>query len=479
MKTNILVKIITAGLLLVALLLAITQCGSPEPVQETAVQTMGGEPLDKETQIELGIEADTPEDTIKTLIANARQQKEQNALIIAENEAIKRDNQALKNMEDTLFTRLKAYLSDQANAFRLESEAERDNARLELESILNRAREDRALSGPEPGRNASAGYALSAEPPDPDGTIWIPPLGSVQGSSNALPGIMGRLAPTSFTSLATGGTGGTVGDAAVNNTTVKRVEDDPIIPVYTIAKNSTLVGATAFTALVGRVPVGNNVIDPYNFKAIVGKDNLIANGQEVPELAYAIVSGSAVGDWTLGCVQGDVYSITFVFEDGRITTLPPPADISKGGTVSKNVKIGELSDQFGNPCVIGKKITNAGRYLASRIAATAAGAAAVAAAASETTSSFSNLGGLGAGGVTVVDGDKGKYVLNETLAGAAAETAQWIRDRQALEFDAIYVPPGAALAIHITEELKIDYDKNGRMTHHPDFTFGEAYRELD
>jgi cell division protein ZapB len=143
------------------------------------------------------------------------------------------------------------------------------------------------------------------------------------------------------------------------------------------------------------------------------------------------------------------------------------------------VKIGELSDAYGNPCVVGEKISNAGKYLLQRTAAVAAGAAAQAAAAAETTTTVDSIGGIGVGGTTVVTGDKGKFVLDQTLAGAAAEAAQWIRDRQASEFDAVYAPPGQKVAIHITEELRIDYDELGRMTRYAGFALGGKYRELD
>ena len=71
-------------------------------------------------------------------------------------------------------------------------------------------------------------------------------------------------------------------------------------PVYTVPRNATLVGARGFTALVGRIPVGGQVVDPFPFKVLVGADNLAANGVVMPELFGMVFSGRAVGDWTLG-----------------------------------------------------------------------------------------------------------------------------------------------------------------------------------
>ena len=62
-------------------------------------------------------------------------------------------------------------------------------------------------------------------------------------------------------------------------------------PVYTLPENSTLVGSRAMTALLGRVPINGTVTDPYPFKVLIGKDNLTANGIELPDVEGAIVSG--------------------------------------------------------------------------------------------------------------------------------------------------------------------------------------------
>ena len=79
---------------------------------------------------------------------------------------------------------------------------------------------------------------------------------------------------------------------------------NPATPVYTIPRNATLIGSTAMTALVGRVPVKGQVRDPMPFKVIAGKDNLAANGLTIPGVQGMIWSGTAIGDWTLSCVTG-------------------------------------------------------------------------------------------------------------------------------------------------------------------------------
>lgn len=70
-------------------------------------------------------------------------------------------------------------------------------------------------------------------------------------------------------------------------------------PVYTIHENATLMGSVAMTALIGRVPVDGTMNDPYPFKVLVGPENLTANGIDLPDVAGAVMSGTASGDWTL------------------------------------------------------------------------------------------------------------------------------------------------------------------------------------
>ena len=467
MSSNLVVKIAVGVLVLAALMLGVTKCSRDDVVQSStdSVPVVGGDAMDQDTRAALGIEADTPEDTVQTLITNVREQNKRMEELESANSELRSENEQLLRMEDSLWNRMQNELSNQSSVLRDTNRREIDDARLQISQLVDRARLSSQGSGQ--GAPPTTSYGL----PDETGTVWLRPLDA--GGASSFPG-SSVIANLPWQDGGPSGQG--VGQRAAFQSNGL---ESSMTPAYTIPKNSTLVGATAFTALIGRVPVGQNVIDPYTFKVLIGKDNLIANGQEIPEVAYAVVSGKAIGDWTLSCVSGDVFSITFVFEDGRIVTLPTPENIADGQTATRDVKIGELSDAFGNPCVVGDKISNAGKYLLQRVAAVAAGAAAQAAAAAETTTTVDSIGGIGVGGTTVVTGDKGKFVLDQTLAGAAAEAAQWIRDRQALEFDAVYAPPGQRVAIHITEELRIDYDELGRLTQYPGFLLGGKHRELD
>ncbi|RMM91941.1 hypothetical protein ALQ70_05042, partial [Pseudomonas savastanoi pv. glycinea] len=153
-------------------------------------------------------------------------------------------------------------------------------------------------------------------------------------------------------------------------------------------QNSTLMGSVAMSALIGRVPVDGTVNDPYPFKVLIGPDNLTANGIDLPDVAGAVASGTASGDWTLSCVRGQIKSLTFVFTDGTVRTLPAPA---QGGNQQNNNQnnqnnsgdqqpiqggLGWISDPYGIPCIAGERRSNAQQYIGSQALITAAGAGA-------------------------------------------------------------------------------------------------------
>jgi len=230
-------------------------------------------------------------------------------------------------------------------------------------------------------------------------------------------------------------------------------------PVYTVPRNATLIGSTAMTALVGRVPVQGAVRDPMPFKVITGADNLAANGLTVPGVQGMVWSGTAIGDWTLSCVTGRLDSVTFVFDDGTIRTL---SGDDRGGGGNQSKPLGWISDSRGIPCISGERKTNAPTFLAQRIGVMAVQAAAKATSAAQTTTVVSDTGSTS----NNVTGDTSSFVLGKTLAGGSDEVAKWLMERQAQSFDAVFVSAGTEIAIHVDRELPIDFDPNGRRLTH-------------
>ena len=231
------------------------------------------------------------------------------------------------------------------------------------------------------------------------------------------------------------------------------------------------MGSVAMTALIGRVPVDGTVNDPYPFKVLVGPENLTANGIDLPEVAGAVMSGTASGDWTLSCVRGQVESITFVFTDGTIRTVPQPQAVasrnasSSQSTTTDKIRggLGYLSDPYGIPCIAGERRSNAQQYLGSQSLITAAGAGVAALLGGERNdSSVINSGGSTLG----VTSSTGNSALNSILSGGVSDIREWVKKLYGEAFAAVYVPPAAQVALHLDHEITIDYEPNGRSVRH-------------
>ena len=231
-------------------------------------------------------------------------------------------------------------------------------------------------------------------------------------------------------------------------------KDERLIKAYSIPIEGTLFGSVSMTAMLGRIPVGGQVVDPYPFKIIVGEENLSSNGISIPGVTGILMSGIAKGDWTLSCVSGEINSMTFTFADGTIKSFPEP------GTKSREA-IAWFSDANGVPCISGERITNAASYLTSRVALTSAASYANAEAQSQFTTQTN-----GSGMTKGLTGDPSVVAKNTAISEGVNEVADWLDARQANSFDAIYVPPGTKLHVHIKEELRIDYDPEGRKVNH-------------
>lgn len=220
-------------------------------------------------------------------------------------------------------------------------------------------------------------------------------------------------------------------------------------PIITIPKNSMLLDARALTALVGRVPLEDQIRDPLPFKVIVGGDNVSSNGFAIPHLYGMIWSGIAIGDWTLSCIRGKLLSATYVFDNGSIRTINAHDD---------QQPLAWISNGQGVPCIPGKRISNAREWLTAQIAAGAVEGAATAAAVAETQRRTDVLGGSSSS----VTGDLSKYLVGKSFAHSSEAFSSWLADRASQEFDAIFVEAGFELVIHVEEEIHIDFDPFGR-----------------
>lgn len=236
---------------------------------------------------------------------------------------------------------------------------------------------------------------------------------------------------------------------------------------FTIPENATLVGATAMTSIIGRVPIDGRVTDPMQFKALIGRDNLAANGWELPnDLVGMIVTGVAIGDMALSCSEGKIRSLTFVFNDGTIRTVSSRVRSGSGGGgggggAGAGTDMGFISDEHGNPCIIGKFVTNAPRYLADIVGLKTLGVAGQAYATAQ-----QQVTQTADGRSTSRILDTEKYVMGQAVSGATDEVTQWMLSRLKNSFDAVVTPSGGMLVIHMDQEVRLDKMAEARKIVH-------------
>ncbi|VXD06811.1 Bacterial conjugation TrbI-like family protein [Enterobacterales bacterium 8AC] len=483
-KSNTLLKVLVPVVLFIAVTIGVKSCGSGNAPATSAPKPNTVSDLTQEELQILGIEGDTPEDTLRTLVGRLKVIQDKQNSLESSNVALAEENANLKRSGENVDNRIR----DAVNTAKQEEGQARQKLQAEQQRLatLIESLKGAGGTGGTAGQSASAGVSGPGQTEQGDlpiglgleagdgavgtvsgGVMWIEPQDAVQLDRNGKP-IIGAAAtgtaagtgsfqfPSSFASLDDNEISRQKADldrAAKNQQAIEEAT-----PVYTLPENSTLVGSRGMTALLGRVPIDGKVTDPYPFKVLIGKENLTANGIELPDVEGAIVSGTATGDWVLSCVRGEVHSITFVFADGTVRTVPSPAKSSDGSNGKANAgSIGWLSDENGVPCLSGERKSNASTYLPTLFALSGAGAAADAMANSQTTTSVD-----GTTVTSTLTGSAGQAALGKALSGGTSELAQWVKARYGQMFDAVYVPPGAQVAVHITRQIPIDFEKQGR-----------------
>lgn len=408
---------------------------------------------DRELQQELAalnIDGDSPKETIRTLVAHVKSQNEKTKEVIELNRQLVRENQDTdKKIEKKVKQRalqLKNEISQQSNNL-LSSLTGRMN---ELSNKVNTqaastANLENAMSnqGDIPvglgfdGFTDDSGWVMPLDLPKPD-DMGLIKLNRPENSSDAL-----------FNDL--------------SDPAVQVVAEVKKIAWYTVPENATLMGSTAMTGMIGRIPIGGRVIDPYPFKIIVSSYNLATNGHHIPGLNGMIFSGVATGDLMLSCISARLYSVTYTFDDGTILTQRETQGMNTSGQQGQGSGVqrrglGWLSDEWGNPCIKGELITNAPTYLATQFGLSAAEGYARASAQNETTSVVTSSGAI----VESTTGDATKRAGGEAVADGFASVSEWLSARQQDSFDAVFVPSGTKVAVHIETQLEIDYAPNGR-----------------
>lgn len=419
----------------------------------------------------LRVDADTPRDTVATLVAQVKALRGELKSAFEENGKQKKENERLRIREGAIDQRIQSALTAEREQWRTQQQQSSDQQRKAQTVLDELSRRVDHLSGKAPDA-ADLPIGLGLEPEDSPSTTtrvhWVEPADALpsRGKVAAKAAAEAKdLFPIQF------------GEAQTHPDSAPQEVSDPprtkrrrpgserdVKPVYTVSDNATLIGSIAMTALIGRIPIDGTVTDPYPFKVLVGADNLIANGFELPELAGAVMSGTASGDWTLSCVRGQIRSITFVFQDGTERTISADSNHSSNTDRTLQGGLGWISDPYGIPCVSGTQYSNAQQYLTTQMLLTAAGASAA------------SLIDSGNGDLAVVSGRTGTTLgtvgitgndaLQRVLAGGVQEMTQWVNKLYGQAYAAIFVPPGAPVAVHIETPLEIDLDPLGRKVHH-------------
>ncbi|EPB6698549.1 TIGR03752 family integrating conjugative element protein, partial [Escherichia coli] len=96
-KSNTLVKFVVPAVVLAGLVIGLKSCGDSAPSSDPSVQqaqVLGA--LSQEELKALGVEGDTPEDTLRTLIGRLNQVRERQQVLDEQNGRLLKENEQLR-----------------------------------------------------------------------------------------------------------------------------------------------------------------------------------------------------------------------------------------------------------------------------------------------------------------------------------------------------------------------------------------------
>lgn len=232
-------------------------------------------------------------------------------------------------------------------------------------------------------------------------------------------------------------------------------------PFYTIPPDSWATGVIIEQPLIGVIPNNRSVLNPQTVTFAIGKKNLAANNWRLPA-AITGIQGTAICQgvfvtFSQSYVECDVTSLTFIFKDGRITTI-------KG---TKDEPLGKITTSYGSPYIPGKYHGNAA------FAATGTGL-------------FSGLQGFGnafaASQQEISQGATSNFyqIKNTTKYGVGSAVGSmgeawndWWHDLLRSTTNFVYssnwdetIHKLKRFNIKISREIPIDYDLNGRKVNY-------------
>ena len=204
----------------------------------------------------------------------------------------------------------------------------------------------------------------------------------------------------------------------------------------------SILSGLSLTALVGRIPRGGAVRDPWPFVVVSKADNLTANGVRLPHLRGILWRGVVRGDAVLSCASASIRSLVYVFDDGSFHVAKAP----------EQEGFGYLADKAGNPCLVGEIHTTAPEDMSTHLLASVLAGMGGAVAESQVRRSAS-----GGTETAQVEGDPFRYLLGQTVQGAASTYGDYLLRFANDTWDAVVVPAGREVDIHITDAIPIVY----------------------
>jgi integrating conjugative element protein (TIGR03752 family) len=295
-------------------------------------------------------------------------------------------------------------------------------------------------------RNQTQGYPVNGHSNNNGAFVWVSDLSKLTDQKNKSKKTKNLLNLSSDSLLHSGDI----------SSKVNRMAKETVKPIYTIPMNATLTGATLMTPLVGRVPIDGKLPSPYHFKLVLSANNLTANGYPMPGVKGAVMSGVASGDMLGHCARGDIQSMTFIFNDGTISTTQ-----AKGN----NDSLGYISSQTGNPCIAGSFHSNAAIFLGAQMGLAGAEGYANALTSSQYLNSTTTAGNT----ISSLIGSANKAAAGQAGSSAAQAAQTWWNQRVKDSFDYVYVPnvnpktrKPMKVVVNITQQIPINYNANAR-----------------
>ena len=236
-------------------------------------------------------------------------------------------------------------------------------------------------------------------------------------------------------------------------------------PVYTVPSNSTLMGSIAMTALIGRC------------RSTARSTTCIRSGADrlgQPDRQWHRHSRRGwCGGQRHGLGRLDALVRARANPLGDLRLQRRHGAHHAGGRQpqpERRQRVGQRREQhharrpgldqrsLWHPCVSGERRSNAQQYLGSQALITAAGAGAASLIKSNNGSVAvvaNNNSSLGTVGIS------GNEAMGRILAGGVRDMADWVNKLYGQAFAAVYVRPGAKVAVHLEQPLNIDYDAKG------------------